>query len=83
MELTTKQPMLDTIRAKTSIELGISRRAEGGYGPDFDIIAYLAGMPREDAQRLTKGGISSALAPTPHAETAPSACPLKLKETET
>ncbi|AKH98898.1 hypothetical protein IMCC20628_00169 [Hoeflea sp. IMCC20628] len=63
--------------------MGISRRAEGGYGPDLDIIAYLPGMTREDGLRLTEVPHPLGLTPTPHAETATCAYTLKLKETET
>ena len=52
MDLTTTQPTLDTIGAKISIEMGISRRAEGGYGPDLDFTTYGPGKTRDGAQRL-------------------------------
>ncbi|MCY0148519.1 hypothetical protein OEG84_12535 [Hoeflea sp. G2-23] len=52
MDLTTTQPTLDTIGAKISIEMGISRRAEGGYGPDLDFATYGPSMTRDGAQRL-------------------------------
>lgn len=54
MELTAKQLKLDARGAKTSIEVGIGQRAEGGYGLDLDITAHLPGMARADAQRLVE-----------------------------
>lgn len=52
MELTAKQLKLDAADAKTTVEVGIGQRAEGGYGLDLDITAHLQGMDRGDAQRL-------------------------------
>jgi len=54
MELTAKQLKLDSTGAKTSVEVGIGQRAEGGYTLDLDIIAYLPGMALKDAQRLVE-----------------------------
>lgn len=54
MELTAKQLKLDATGAKTTIDVGIGQRAEGGYGLDLDITATLPGMTREDAERLVE-----------------------------
>jgi Ohr subfamily peroxiredoxin len=54
MELTAKQLKIDSTGAKTSVEVGIGQRAEGGYALDLDITAYLPGMALEDAQRLVE-----------------------------
>jgi len=54
MELTAKHLKLDSTGAKTSVEVGIGQRAGGGYALDLDITAYLPGMAREDAQRLSE-----------------------------
>lgn len=54
MDLAAKQLKLDAKGAKTSVEVGIGQRAEGGYGLDLDITAHLPGMAREDAQRLVE-----------------------------
>lgn len=54
MDLTAKQLKIDAAGAKTSVEVGIGQRAEGGYGLDLDITAYLPGMDTDDAQRLVE-----------------------------
>jgi len=54
MEITAKQLKLNAKGAKTSIEVGIGQRSDGGYGLDLDITAHLPGMAREDAQRLVE-----------------------------
>ncbi|MDF3414581.1 organic hydroperoxide resistance protein [Sulfitobacter sp. M57] len=54
MDLTAKQLKIDATGAKTSVEVGIGQRAEGGYGLDLDITAYLPGMDTDDAQRLVE-----------------------------
>ena len=54
MEMTAKQLKLDVTGAKTTIDVGIGQRAEGGYGLDLDITAHLPGMAHEDAQRLVE-----------------------------
>ncbi len=54
MVLTAKQLKLDLKGAKTSAEVGIGQRAEGGFGLDLDIIAHLPGVARDDAQRLVE-----------------------------
>jgi Ohr subfamily peroxiredoxin len=54
MEISAKQLKLNAQGAKTSIEVGIGQRSDGGYGLDLDITAHLPGMAREDAQRLVE-----------------------------
>ncbi len=54
MDITAKQLKLNAKGAKTSIEVGIGQRSDGGYGLDLDITAHLPGMAREDAQRLVE-----------------------------
>tara|TARA_R110001592_G_scaffold357416_1_gene660502 strand:+ start:57424 stop:57753 length:330 start_codon:yes stop_codon:yes gene_type:complete len=54
IELTAKQLKLNAKGAKTSIEVGIGQRADGGYGLDLDITAHLPGMAREEAQLLVE-----------------------------
>lgn len=54
MDLTAKQLKLDTTGSKTSVDVGIGQRAEGGYGLDLDITVHLPGMVRDDAQRLVE-----------------------------
>lgn len=54
MEMTAKQLKLDVKGVRTSVEVGIGQRAEGGYGLDLDITAHLPGMARDDAQRLVE-----------------------------
>jgi osmotically inducible protein OsmC len=52
MELTAKQLKIDAADAKTTVEVGIGQRAEGGYGLDLDVTAHLPGMDRDEAQQL-------------------------------
>jgi len=54
MELTAKHLKIEAKGASTSVEVGIGQRAEGGFGLDLDITAYLPGMAREDAARLVE-----------------------------
>ncbi|BBO55996.1 MULTISPECIES: organic hydroperoxide resistance protein [Cobetia] len=54
MEITARQLKLNVKGAKTSIEVGIGQRSDGGYALDLDIIAHLPGMARQDAQRLVE-----------------------------
>lgn len=53
-DLTAKQLKLDATGSKTSIDVGIGQRAEGGYGLDLDITVHLPGMVPDDAQRLVE-----------------------------
>ncbi len=54
MQLTAKHLKRDVSGAKTSIEVGIGQRPEGGYALDLDINAHLPGMEPDDAQRLVE-----------------------------
>ncbi|WP_417809472.1 organic hydroperoxide resistance protein [Thioclava sp.] len=54
MELMAKQLKLDTTKAKTTIDVGIGQRAEGGYALDLDITIRLPGMAADDAKRLVE-----------------------------
>ena len=54
MGLTAKQLKLDATGSKTTIEVGIGQRAEGGYGLDLDITVHLPGMAPDDAQLLVE-----------------------------
>lgn len=54
MQLTAKQLKLDLSASKTTVEVGIGQRAEGGYALDLDITVHLPGMARNDAQRLVE-----------------------------
>jgi len=54
MEITAKQLKLDAEDAKTSVEVGIGQRPDGGYGLDLDITAHLPGMSHEDALNLVE-----------------------------
>lgn len=54
MQLVAKQLKLDLSEPKTTVEVGIGQRAEGGYALDLDITVHLLGMARDDAQRLVE-----------------------------
>lgn len=54
MQLVAKQLKLDLNEPKTTVEVGIGQRAEGGYALDLDITVHLLGMARDDAQRLVE-----------------------------
>lgn len=54
MDLAANQLKIDSAGSKTSVEVGIGQRAEGGYGLDLDITAHLPGIARDDAQRLVE-----------------------------
>ncbi|MDO6723424.1 organic hydroperoxide resistance protein [Celeribacter halophilus] len=54
MELMAKQLKLDATKAKTTIDVGIGQRAEGGYALDLDITIRLPGMAADDANRLVE-----------------------------
>lgn len=54
MELMAKQLKLDATGAKTTIDVGIGQRAEGGYALDLDITIRLPGMAADDAKRLVE-----------------------------
>ncbi|MEH6648057.1 organic hydroperoxide resistance protein [Sulfitobacter sp.] len=54
MELTAKQLKLDSTGSKTSVDVGIGQRTEGGFGLDLDITVHLPGTARKDAQRLVE-----------------------------
>lgn len=54
MQLTAKQLKLAPNTPKTTVEVGIGQRTEGGFGLDLDITVYLPGMAHDDAQRLVE-----------------------------
>ena len=54
MELMAKQLKLAATEAKTTIDVGIGQRAEGGYALDLDITIRLPGMAADDAKRLVE-----------------------------
>jgi Ohr subfamily peroxiredoxin len=54
MELMAKQLKLDATKAKTTIDVGIGQRAEGGYALDLDFTIRLPGMAADDAKRLVE-----------------------------
>ncbi|WP_417269216.1 organic hydroperoxide resistance protein [Celeribacter sp.] len=54
MELTAKELKLDATKAKTTIDVGIGQRAEGGYALDLDITVHFPGMAADDAKRLVE-----------------------------
>lgn len=51
LSLVAQQMKLDTT-SKTSVEVGIGQRAEGGYALDIDIHVETSGISRDDAQKL-------------------------------
>ncbi|MFT5356188.1 MAG: osmotically inducible protein OsmC [Polyangiales bacterium] len=54
MQLTAKRLKLDSTGARTSVQVGIGARSEGGYALDLDITAHLPGMESDAAQRLVE-----------------------------
>ncbi len=46
------QQMKLQVTAKTSVEVGIGQRAEGGYAPDIDIHIETTGIDAAQAQKL-------------------------------
>jgi Ohr subfamily peroxiredoxin len=54
LDLTAKQLKLDATGSKTSVDVGMGKRAEGGYLLGLDITVHLPGMARDDAQRLVE-----------------------------
>ncbi|PZX04678.1 organic hydroperoxide resistance protein [Celeribacter halophilus] len=54
MELMAKQLKLNATMAKTTIDVGIGQRAEGGYALDLDITIRLPGMATDDAKHLVE-----------------------------
>jgi Ohr subfamily peroxiredoxin len=54
MDVTAKSLKLDISNARTSVQVGIGQREDGGYGLDLDITAYLPDMARDDAERLVE-----------------------------
>ena len=54
MELTAKQLKMDPTGSKTSVDVGIGQRTEGGFALDLDTTVHLPGMTREDAQHLVE-----------------------------
>ncbi|MDB6182282.1 organic hydroperoxide resistance protein [Paracoccus fistulariae] len=51
LSLVAQQMKLDTT-SKTSVEVGIGQRAEGGYALDIDIHVETSGISRDEAQKL-------------------------------
>lgn len=51
LSVVAQQMKLDTT-SKTSVEVGIGQRAEGGYALDIDIHVETSGISRDDAQKL-------------------------------
>lgn len=51
LSLVAKQMKLDTT-SKTSVQVGIGQRAEGGYALDIDIYAETTGITEDEAQKL-------------------------------
>ncbi|MDO9526735.1 MAG: organic hydroperoxide resistance protein [Gemmobacter sp.] len=54
LELTAKQLKLAAPEARTTVQVGIGQRPEGGYGLDLDITAHVPGLSQQDAQRLVE-----------------------------
>ncbi|TDE34901.1 organic hydroperoxide resistance protein [Antarcticimicrobium sediminis] len=65
MDLTAKSLEMELHDARTTVEVGIGQRADGGYGLDLDITAHLPGLSPEDAQRLIEA--SHQVCPYSHA----------------
>lgn len=51
LSLVAKQMQLDTT-SKTSVQVGIGQRAEGGYALDIDIFVETTGITEDEAQKL-------------------------------
>lgn len=51
LALVAKQMQLDTT-GKTSVQVGIGQRAEGGYALDIDIFVETTGITEDEAQKL-------------------------------
>lgn len=51
LSLVAQQMKLDTT-SKTSVEVGIGQRAEGGYALDIDIHVETSGISQDEAQQL-------------------------------
>ena len=51
LSLVAQQMKLDTT-SKTSVEVGIGQRAEGGYALDIDIHVETTGISQDEAQKL-------------------------------
>lgn len=51
LSLVAQQMKLDTT-SKTSVEVGIGQRAEGGYSLDIDIHVETSGISQDEAQQL-------------------------------
>lgn len=51
LSLVAKQMQLDTT-SKTSVQVGIGQRAEGGYALDIDIYVETTGITEDEAQKL-------------------------------
>lgn len=51
LSLVAKQMQLDTT-GKTSVQVGIGQRAEGGYALDIDIYVETTGITEDEAQKL-------------------------------
>lgn len=54
MDLVAKQMKLDLQEAKTTVEVGIGQRPDGGYALDLDITAHLPGLEDAAAQKLVE-----------------------------
>lgn len=51
LSLVAKQMQLDTT-SKTSVQVGIGQRSEGGYALDIDIYVETTGITEDEAQKL-------------------------------
>jgi Ohr subfamily peroxiredoxin len=54
MDLTAKELKINVTASRTTVEVGIGQRAEGGYSLDLDITAHLPGLDEAEARRLVE-----------------------------
>lgn len=54
MDLVAKQLKMDVPEAKTTVEVGIGQRPDGGFALDLDITAHLPGLEESQAQKLVE-----------------------------